>query len=93
MCVWVTRERWTYCGCSESRSVQKPTCGCSRIVDQGTQTWEGYCGRPNRKITIRRRGMTRWMQIIDSHTATLGNEMDADLSYRLAHGPVLDDLH
>lgn len=46
MCVWVTREYWTYCGCSVSQSQQKPTCGCSRIIDQGTQTWEGYCNRP-----------------------------------------------
>ncbi|KAK1254956.1 hypothetical protein MKX08_008951 [Trichoderma sp. CBMAI-0020] len=45
MCVWVIRQHYTYCGCIVTESERKPTCGCSKIEDQGTQTWEGYCRR------------------------------------------------
>lgn len=47
MCLWVTSESWTSCGCATQRMDQKPTCGCSKIIDQGTQRWHGYCNRPN----------------------------------------------
>ncbi|KAL7962087.1 hypothetical protein V8C34DRAFT_272055 [Trichoderma compactum] len=45
MCVWIIRQHYTHCGCTVTESARKPSCGCSKIEDQGTQTWEGYCRR------------------------------------------------
>lgn len=52
-CVWIIRQHYTYCGCVVTESERKPTCKGSKsedhicgVIDQGTQTWEGYCRRP-----------------------------------------------
>ncbi|KAM3475389.1 hypothetical protein NHJ13051_000210 [Beauveria bassiana] len=46
MCVWVTSQQWTLCGCTSQDTEQKPTCGCPTVIPKGTQVWEGNCGRP-----------------------------------------------
>ncbi|KAL4730165.1 hypothetical protein ACLX1H_002197 [Fusarium chlamydosporum] len=48
MCKWMTTQKWTKCGCTQTDYVQQPgtTCQCSsNVTDQGTTTWEGYCNR------------------------------------------------
>ncbi|KAL7787423.1 hypothetical protein V8C37DRAFT_390711 [Trichoderma ceciliae] len=45
MCVWIIRQHYTHCGCTVTETHRKPSCSCSKIEDQGTQTWEGYCRR------------------------------------------------
>ncbi|POR37527.1 Uncharacterized protein TPAR_02272, partial [Tolypocladium paradoxum] len=52
MCVWVSSEYYTMCGCTIEHSTHHPTCHCTTVLPQGVQTWEGYCGRaqcPNPK--------------------------------------------
>lgn len=52
MCVWVTTQYWTLCGCTAQKTQPKPGCSCTAIINQGTQVWEGYCNRsecPQRK--------------------------------------------
>lgn len=51
-CVWIIQQHYTYCGCIVTESERKPTCKGSKsedhtceVIDQGTQTWEGYCRR------------------------------------------------
>ncbi|QUC21478.1 uncharacterized protein UV8b_05721 [Ustilaginoidea virens] len=46
MCVWVTTEHWTYCGCTVTKSCPKPTCRCPKVLDLATQNWIGYCDSP-----------------------------------------------
>ncbi|SCN67042.1 uncharacterized protein FFB20_04343 [Fusarium fujikuroi] len=49
MCYWRTTQHWTQCGCTVSNLDPQPgtSCRCtSNITDQGSTTWEGYCGRP-----------------------------------------------
>ncbi|KAG8358909.1 hypothetical protein FVEN_g12810 [Fusarium venenatum] len=48
MCQWKITETWT-CGCRSVEYIQQPgtTCRCtSKITDQGTRPWDGYCKRP-----------------------------------------------
>ncbi|KAJ6442990.1 hypothetical protein O9K51_04169 [Purpureocillium lavendulum] len=52
MCVWVTTQYYTGCGCSIEERTQHPGCTCQTVVPQVGQTWDGHCpsaGCPNPK--------------------------------------------
>lgn len=52
MCVWLSKETFTACGCTVVHTSTKPTCKCAVVIEQGVQKWDGPCKRsqcPNPK--------------------------------------------
>ncbi|KAK4075262.1 hypothetical protein Purlil1_12692 [Purpureocillium lilacinum] len=44
-CIWVVEERYT-CHCTIVYRAQRPTLKCSKVFEQGTQKWDGFCNHP-----------------------------------------------